>query len=349
MRSSGCYVRPVYAPNHVESVSLDRSNLVLAPNATAPLKATMTPSTALHIPSVTWSSSDNSIATVDWCGYVTAISPGEATVTVTTTDGGKTASCEVTVETPPSLKDFAQEFVKGLDVWAATVGTVESCNKHLIENETAWQNVHFIPIVPNPNCEYLNHLGNQYDPKYTPWVLNVNGHEISSSQAWEIAIRGLMNLVTAEGEAFLSTMDNRNKTYTLQDNGKMNDRMPEASTTNKWGKHPWYEYDEPVTYNGATIETVDVNFMVKVGAWHVVRSFVSNSGNHPLGMVCNFQEFGTGSGTLNLEGYSGFISPMRELLILMRIYKDILDNNIEQNVYTAIKDKAYSFDLYGIQ
>ena len=252
----------------------------------------------------------------------------------------------------PSLKAFAKEFVKGLDVWEATVGTVESESEHLIENGTAWTNAHFIPIVPNPGCEYLGHAGNQYDPKYTPWVLNVNGVEYTSAQAWEIAIRGLMNLVTAEGEDFLPTMDDRNKPYTLADNGSLNDAMPTYSPDCAWGKHPWYEgaNSDLVTYNGAAIESVDVNFMVKVGAWHVVRGLIKTAGNNsPLGMIGNFQQFGTASSTLILEGYNGLISPMREMLILMRIYKDLLDNNINSNVYTAIKDKTYSFDLYGIE
>ncbi|MBQ9462647.1 MAG: BACON domain-containing protein [Bacteroidales bacterium] len=250
----------------------------------------------------------------------------------------------------PTLKEFAQEFVKGLDVWQATVGTVESESAHLIEKGTAWQNVHFIPIVPNPDCEYISHGGNQYDSKYTPWKLNVGGTEISSSQAWEIAIRGLMNMVTAEGEEFLPTMDDRNKAYTLKDNKGLDSVMPAASEANKWGKHPWYEGgdDERVKFNGNEIETVDVNFMVKVGAWHVVRSFIKTGGNSsPLGMVGNFQQFGTSSSTLKLDGYDGLIAPMRELLVLMRIYKYLLDNNITSNVYSAIKDQKFSFDLYG--
>ena len=251
----------------------------------------------------------------------------------------------------PSLKAFAQEFVKGLDVWEATVGTVESEGQHLIETGTAWENAHFIPIVPNPSCEYLSHEGNQYDSKYTPWVLNVAGQEISSSQAWEIAIRGLLNLVTEEGQAFLDGMTDRNKPYTLADNGSLSLAMPAPSAANQWGKHPWYEgaEDERITYNGAPIETVDVNFIVKVGAWHVVRSFIAVGSNSPLGMIGNFQQFGTASSTLNLEGYDGLIAPMREMLVLMRIYKDLLDNKINDKVYTAIKDKTYSFDLYGIQ
>ena len=242
--------------------------------------------------------------------------------------------------------------MKGLDVWAATVGTVESESEHLMEKGAAWTNVHFIPIVPNPNCEYLSHAGNQYDPKYTPWVLNVGGQEISSSQAWEIAIRGLMNMVTKEGEDFLPTMDTRNKAYTLGNNkGLSTSAMPTPSADNKWGKHPWYEgaNSDRVKYNGAEIESVDVNFMVKVGAWHVVRSFIQTPGNKtPLGMIGNFQEFGTGSGSLNLDGYAGLIAPMRELVVLMRIYKYLLDNNIDSNVYDAIKDKKFDFWLYNV-
>ena len=48
--------------------------------------------------SVTWSSSDESIATVSEAGVVTGVAAGDATITVTTTDGGYQATCGVTVE-----------------------------------------------------------------------------------------------------------------------------------------------------------------------------------------------------------------------------------------------------------
>jgi hypothetical protein len=251
----------------------------------------------------------------------------------------------------PTLKAFAQEFVKGLDVWEQTVGNVDADGYRNSQSaQGAWTNVHYIPIGNGNNSDFKDYGNNQYDDGKEPWKLDVNGLEITSSQAWEIAIRGLLNLVTAEGEGLLPTMDTRNKAYTLQDNGSLKDVMPSPSAANKWGKNPWYEFGELVTYNGADIENVDVNFMVKVGAWHVVRSFVQTAGNtSPLGMIGNFQQFGTDAGSLNLDGYEGLISPMRELMVLMRIYKDLLDNNVNDNVYTAIKDKTYSFDLYGIQ
>ena len=55
----------------------------------------MEPSDATN-KNVTWSTSDASIATVT-DGVVTAVAPGTATITVTTEDGNKTATCAVTV------------------------------------------------------------------------------------------------------------------------------------------------------------------------------------------------------------------------------------------------------------
>ena len=58
--------------------------------------ATVNPGNATD-KSVSWSSSDATVASVDVSGKVTALKAGTATITVTTTDGGKTASCAVTV------------------------------------------------------------------------------------------------------------------------------------------------------------------------------------------------------------------------------------------------------------
>ena len=215
----------------------------------------------------------------------------------------------------------------------------------------AWQNVHYIPIGNTNNSDFKDYGNNQYSDGREPWKFTVAGTEYTSSQAWEIAIRGLLNMCTTEGEAFLDGMTDRNKAYTLGDNGSLDQPMPTPSADNQWGKHPWYEgsADEMLKYNGGEITSVDVNFIVKVGAWHVVRSFIAVGSNSPLGMIGNFQQFGTSSGTLNLSGYDGLISPMREMLVMLRIYKDILDNNVNDKVYSAIKDKQYSYDLYGIQ
>ena len=83
-------------PVAVEGVSVSPSSLSLAQGRTVALTAEIKPSNAEN-KSVTWASSDESVAAVDQDGLVTAVSPGSATVTVTTVDGGKTAVCRVSV------------------------------------------------------------------------------------------------------------------------------------------------------------------------------------------------------------------------------------------------------------
>ena len=82
----------------VTGVSLDKTTLSLAPNESSTLKATVTPTKASN-KGVTWTSSDNTVATVSSTGKVTAKKDGTATITVTTKDGGFTATCTVTVKT----------------------------------------------------------------------------------------------------------------------------------------------------------------------------------------------------------------------------------------------------------
>lgn len=76
-------------------VSLNATTLNIMKKTEAYLRATVSPSNASY-KTVTWSSSDNTIATVT-NGVVYGKKPGNATITCTTTHGGKTATCEVTV------------------------------------------------------------------------------------------------------------------------------------------------------------------------------------------------------------------------------------------------------------
>ena len=80
----------------VTGVTLNKTELALFTGDSATLTAMVVPVTATD-KSVTWSSSDNTVATVDNTGNVTAVGAGNATITVTTQDGGKTDTCTVTV------------------------------------------------------------------------------------------------------------------------------------------------------------------------------------------------------------------------------------------------------------
>jgi len=85
----------------VAGVSLNKSSLSMAIGDTQTLTATVSPSNATN-KAVTWSSSNTSVATVSSSGVVTAKSEGSATITVTTNDGGKKATCSITVSASTS-------------------------------------------------------------------------------------------------------------------------------------------------------------------------------------------------------------------------------------------------------
>ena len=80
----------------VESLSLDKTELSLTEKQTETLTATVHPENATNT-DVTWTSSDPSIATVDENGKITAVKEGEVTITVTSSDGNKTATCKVLI------------------------------------------------------------------------------------------------------------------------------------------------------------------------------------------------------------------------------------------------------------
>ena len=89
----------VVAP--VSEVTLNKTTLSLVEGAKGFLTATVLPTNAAN-KTVTYSSDEPSVATVDNAGVVSAVAPGTATITVTTADGGKTATCIVTVTAAPT-------------------------------------------------------------------------------------------------------------------------------------------------------------------------------------------------------------------------------------------------------
>lgn len=94
--TANCQVTVNSKAVRVESVNLDRKDLALMVGESATLTATVFPSNATD-KNVRWSSSDATVASVV-NGKVTALKAGSTIVTVTTEDGGRTASCRVTVK-----------------------------------------------------------------------------------------------------------------------------------------------------------------------------------------------------------------------------------------------------------
>ncbi len=94
------YTEPEARPP-IDKVTLDRNELSLTQGSTATLKATVTPTEAAD-KTVTWTSSDAAVATVDENGVITALAEG--TTVIRATAGGVYSECTVTVtasqETP---------------------------------------------------------------------------------------------------------------------------------------------------------------------------------------------------------------------------------------------------------
>jgi len=119
----------------VTSVSLNKSSVILEKGETLSLSATVSPSNATN-KSVTWSSSNTSVAAVSSSGVVTAKSVGTATITVKTSDGSKTAKCTITVKegtvavTGVSLNKSSATLEKGNTLsLSATVSPSNATNK----------------------------------------------------------------------------------------------------------------------------------------------------------------------------------------------------------------------------
>lgn len=72
----------VTVTTNVEGITLDKTEGVLTVGNTVTVTATVIPDTATNA-SVTWTSSDEAIATVDSEGKITAVAPGTATITAT--------------------------------------------------------------------------------------------------------------------------------------------------------------------------------------------------------------------------------------------------------------------------
>ena len=135
-------------PVAVTGVTLNETELTLEEGETADLTATIAPENATN-KNMTWTSSDPDTATVDENGHVTAKKAGEtpAVITVTTEDGGKTATCKVTVNektvTPPEQEKPTIELDQTtltltLQEGVEVTGTLNATTKNAGEAVVGW-------------------------------------------------------------------------------------------------------------------------------------------------------------------------------------------------------------------
>lgn len=123
---------------HPTSVTLDQNAVSLEEGDTVQLTETVLPSNATN-KNVTWSSSDTSVATVS-NGLVSAVSAGSATITVTTVDGGETATCAITVAQGMKVSMKVNgEWVQGTNVFIKQSGSWVQATKIYVKDNGSWE------------------------------------------------------------------------------------------------------------------------------------------------------------------------------------------------------------------
>ena len=141
--------------DHVRGVTLDKTELTLPIGGFYSLTAAVYPYSALN-KGVSFTTDAPAVVSVNANGRVTALTKGVATVTVTTQDGGHTATCTVTVTDtdPPIVFDFADNagVEAGGDGYIVTTDTVNLSDALIVGGSLSASDVRFKIIAGVENA-----------------------------------------------------------------------------------------------------------------------------------------------------------------------------------------------------
>lgn len=236
----------------------------------------------------------------------------ERSATVTITTDNSTVSFSVLQEpaSKPTIKDFAQEYVKLLDVWETTIVDMPTGEPYCA---IARKNVHSIPM----------------DTKIT-----VKGNEYTVSQMLEIAMRSYLLLTGKNGNDATTVGAGKFKAVTPV---TMSADVP---TSHSYGIGYWYLDNQnnggPLRYKGKANQVTT--------AW--ITNYVERNVNFANG---NGGKWGNMAGYNGgqLTNYTGTGIPSRCQIALIRMFKMLLDNKIESGVADYLSDKVIDSTLYG--
>lgn len=249
---------------HVTGVSLDQHTATIQPEGTLQLTATITPSDATD-KKVTWTSSDESVATVSSTWLVTAWAwNGEATITVRTRDGRYTDTCVITVSShTPEVQDvelssFSEESSNTLFIGRG-IGTGIKVTPYTASN------IQVTVTSSDPTVVSVWEI--YYDP------------EPSEYNIWSVSITGV-----SEGQATvtITSIDNPSvsKTYSFSVQADIpvtgitgvSDATPTAYT---WA--PWVLFDVYYTPSNAVAPHEDIICMLKDGETDIGNVYCMNA------------------------------------------------------------------------
>lgn len=188
------------AITNVESISLSKSTLRLWTGDTETLQATITPENATY-KVIKWESSNTNVATVDDNGAISAKSKGQTTITATTVDGQRFASCVVTVHQGATVSEF--------QIWETRYGTqLETSDQTYLRNHRI--DVSWSPVIYRANYTEDYDLfstvsfvvssddGKTYSFYCQPYIVNYgNGYDYMGNTLEEYLPAGKTYTITA--------------------------------------------------------------------------------------------------------------------------------------------------------
>ncbi|MBQ9475585.1 MAG: hypothetical protein IJU69_04945, partial [Bacteroidales bacterium] len=161
--------------------------------------------------------------------------------------------------------------------------------------------------------------------KYVPQdtKINVGGISLNKSNMYDIALQGLQ---------------------ALNAGGKLSDKLP-APRSFSWGDNPYNELEA----NGGDFQnsTVDFNFLLNFASREL--GWAADPSRLKWSNFCWYTDKDgkvSTAGTPQVTQYKGVCCLERNLLIMARFYKYLLDNNINEGVASACASMALNAGLY---
>jgi hypothetical protein len=228
----------------------------------------------------------------------------------------------------PTIKAFAQEYIKVLDIWQQTTGTVSYTAQTGVVEGGSIADAHYIPI----------------DTKFT-----VAGVEYSTADMFEIALRSYLLLrgtnANVTDKAGAGAFDKLDAPW------KMSDNFP-ATHGYKWGPSPFNESGTTtvgadgkvaVTGNGGGLSMGTAPDGVQLVKVDILDNFAERNVNYPInsGAISNLSGY-----TNKIPGYYGCMSSMRALYTYAQFFKYMLDNNLEDATQVSA-DQTFPSYLFG--
>ncbi len=134
----------------VTSITLDKNSLNLKEKETYTLKVTIIPSSATD-KTITWSSSNTSVATIDKNGKVTGVKAGTATITAKS-NNGKTATCKVTVTKQSGQTIPPTQSGKSIEIMNSAANDYKKNIKEKIITDPEKEKAYIEDIYTKHNC-----------------------------------------------------------------------------------------------------------------------------------------------------------------------------------------------------